>query len=153
MAAPTYPAFAASSSASAKNGITHTAQNGVDVVTLPVIVVSNPAAGQAKVGDLIYLQANELAGGIVADANTGLAFDTLSVLQAAFYVASANLVWKRAGFGVPLTAISVAPGNGAGPVAFGSANVPAAITTPAAPAAWVPVILPDGTIGFSPVWK
>ncbi len=153
MAAPQYPATAVASSATARAGITHTAVQGVDQVTLPVIVAAGAIAGQANAGDLVYLAANEMAYGIVVDANTGQPFDAVAPLQAAFYVASASLVWKKAGSGVSVTHINIAPGAGAGPVAFGAGNVPAAVTTPAAPAGWVPIILPDGTIGFQPYWK
>jgi hypothetical protein len=149
---PAYPATVVTSSATARAGITHTAVAGVDEVTLPVIVASGAASGQANAGDIVYLAANEQAWGIVVDANTSQPFDAVAPLGSAFYVASATLIWKRVGTGVPVTHVNVPPGTGAGPVAFGSGNVPAAISTPGAPTGWVPVILPSGTIGFCPYW-
>jgi hypothetical protein len=153
MAAPLFPAVVVASSATARAGITHVAVNSVDQVTLPVIVAAGAVAGQANAGDLVYLAANEMAWGIVVDQNTGQAFDAVPPFASAFFVASAQLIWKRAGSGVPVTHINIPPGVGAGPVAFGANNVPAAIASPAAPTGWVPIILADGTIGFQPYWK
>jgi hypothetical protein len=152
MAAPNYPATVVASSATARAGITHAELNGMDEVTLPVIVASAPASGQAKVGDVIYCAANEFAWGLVVDANTGNSFDAVPPLQSAFYVASAQLVWKRAGEAVPVAHVTVPPGT-TGTVAFGTANAPASIASPGAPTGWCPVILSDGSLGFMPFWK
>ncbi len=154
MAAANYPAFTANTGATAGSGIVQTQSGGFTQVSLPVIVPSGAAAGQANAGDLVYLQAKELAAVIVVDANlSGQSIGGLRQLESGFYLASANLQWRRMGNNV----LPVTQGQhlavGAGTLAFGVANVPAVVGTPTSIAGFIIFILPDGTLGQVPYWK
>jgi hypothetical protein len=151
---PAYPATVTTNSATAASGMTHTATGGFDQVSLPTIVKSGAAAGQATVGDLVYVRCAELGGAIVVDANTALVLDGLTPLNARYYVASANLVWKAmVAPAFPVTQASVAPGGGLAVLAFGLLNAPTAIAAPGTFAGCIQIVLADGTFAYVPYWK
>lgn len=154
MAAPNYPAFTATTGATVASGIVQTQSGGFTQVSLPIIVSSGATAGQANAGDLVYIQAKELAAVVVVDANvSGAPIDGLDNLQSGFYLASANLQWRRMGNHVVPVTQATHLASGANTLAFGSANIPAVIATPGSVAGFILCILPDGTIGQVPYWK
>jgi hypothetical protein len=95
-ATPDQPPLTAVFSATASITVVPDQVSGVPTVTLPVIVLSNPTAGQAIPGDDIAVRAHPDQWSIIVDGNTGLVIDAVKPATTTVYVAGQTAKWQLA---------------------------------------------------------
>lgn len=123
-------------------------------VPLPAIVASGASgAGQVNAGDVVAVYNKGVPIGPVRVVDA--ADHRLSVINAGFgftFVAGADLNWYRVATAAALAAADIVASGVVAITAIGSHGA-TAIQSGATPAAWLAIMLPDGTTGYMPYWQ
>lgn len=137
--------------------LTLAAQNDVTgaVATCRLCAIqATPTAPACGIGAIVIAIGDSLYGGQILDPS-GRLLITVGPFEVVVLVAQESLTWMRIPGDAVLATIveAVALASGGGTLGVGSANVPGVIATPSKLAGFVPVVLPDGSVGWTPYWK